>query len=225
MIGGPPAECYISKVSRIIRNLLSVKRSENICEGKLKMHDEKSNYQTSSVASSPSTRVKRIADRFWMLNRPKRGGWHNVRDGLCQCRTEDIIRRSADPSEMRAFLMVSVFVDQMIYTHYQHWYEKFRAKRRFPKLYSHGGFGMMPASWLVYHVHGYDAELDWGRAQNVVSLIISDAFRIVKLNSDDRFDEFEFLEIAGHEIRAEFPPQTSDKFLNLVQHAINECNA
>ena len=147
---------------------------------------------------------------------------HSDTEGLCQCGTENLIERSARPNDMRTFLMVSVFVDQMIYTHYRQWYERFRGERQFPKLYSHGGYGMMSASWLVYPVHGYDAQMDWEKAQTVASLLISDVVQIMNRISDDRFDEFDFFGIAEDEIRSEFPIQTRNEMLSLLRQNKSE---
>jgi hypothetical protein len=206
-------------LSQLVEQELSTDRAKFVREENPKMPAENFDHSTSSITLSSSDKVQRMTNRFWMLNRSKQGQWHIDKDGLCQCGTEDVINRSADPGEMRAFLMVSVFVDQMIYTHYQLWYREFRAKRRFPKLYSHGGYGMMSASWLVYPGHDYNLMLDWGRAQSVASSIVVDLFLVMNTISSGQFDKHEFYQISKHEIIEGFHPLTSGKFLNLLWNA------
>ena len=60
--------------------------------------------------------------------------------GFCQCHSEMIIKFSRDPKQMRAFMMIGVLIDQMMWTHFQHLYSDFEKTFRYPKLYAHAPY-------------------------------------------------------------------------------------
>lgn len=81
---------------------------------------------------------------------------------ICQCGTERLIRRSSDPQRMRASLLTLVFVDQFVFTHYQHLHTKFRDEFPIPNLVAHvNGSSNCSPSWFVYSNHGFDKKDDW----------------------------------------------------------------
>ena len=47
--------------------------------------------------------------------------------GYCQCSTETAISYSREPDRMRAFLMIAVLIDQMMWTHFRYLYGEFLA--------------------------------------------------------------------------------------------------
>ena len=170
-------------------------------------------------SSSTTSTTNQLFDHFWTLNRNPMGNVHQDGEGLCQCGTEKLIEKSANQNEMRTFLLVSVFIDQMIYTHFRAAYDRFSSNFRAPKLYSHGGYGMMSAGWLVYPVHGYDRKMDWDMAQPIANALFVDALTELENIFGGSFDQERFLEIAEIEIRSEFTPTNAVRFVQLVRDA------
>lgn len=114
---------------------------------------------------------KELIDWFWQEWSRKK---HRVnKDGLCQCESESLIRHSNDPNKMRAFLMISVFIDRFFYTHYSN-YENFRSKFEIPKLHSHPTAGYHPADWFCYGIRGSKVSIDWTDVEKIVSIAIND---------------------------------------------------
>lgn len=103
--------------------------------------------------------------------------WHNWAEAqpcydklngrVCQCGTEKCIQRSRSPETMRAFLLVSIFLDQFVEKHYPHRYEAYRQRYPTPKLLAHIGDGHVSASWLIYSRHGYDQKIAWDIAGQI----------------------------------------------------------
>ncbi len=108
--------------------------------------------------------------------------------------------------------MISVFIDQMIYTHFQDVYPEFRACFRFPKLYAHTFGGMVSPSWLVYSHHGYDKKIDWTNAQPVATQLFNDCLSFLS----DKIDCQQFLSLAAREIDKEFEPKAARKIREIL---------
>ena len=67
------------------------------------------------------TKAKELIDWFWSEYESAQESLiplYPESHGLCQCSTENLIWVSADPDRMRAFFMIGVTIDQMMYTHY-----------------------------------------------------------------------------------------------------------
>ena len=94
--------------------------------------------------------------------------------GFCQCFTEKFIEESSDKKLMRSFLMMSIFFDQFIYTHYNYYYDDLRKTFNFPKLFQHGLGGHACPTWFVYRFHGYDKKVDWHSVRKISKIIIKD---------------------------------------------------
>lgn len=154
---------------------------------------------------------------FWRVLQRSRVP-HKSGEGLCQCSTEELIRRSPDPKRMRAFIMISVFIDQMMYTHFRHLYVDFRYRFRFPKLYSHISSAlMMNAGWLVYSRRGYDREMDWAVAQSVADTLFGSVFDF--LGDIDEMSVDRFVDVAEREIPDEFEEPSAIKFAAMLSAA------
>jgi hypothetical protein len=98
---------------------------------------------------------------------------HLREGGFCQCHSELIIKYSLQPNEMRAIMIIGVLIDQVINTHFQHFYADFQKTFRYPKLYAHGPYitdGITSPNWLAYTRHNYDKEVNWE-----VVLVVSEA--------------------------------------------------
>ncbi len=118
-----------------------------------------------------SQNFNKLIDWFWQEWGYKK--FHVDRDGFCQCESENLIKHSSNPDVMRAFLMVSVFIDQFFYTHYND-YESFRSKFKTPKLHSHPTAGHHPASWFCYGIRGAEISIDWLCVEKIASIAIND---------------------------------------------------
>jgi hypothetical protein len=139
--------------------------------------------------------------------------------GVCQCGTERVIDHSDNPERMRLFMMVSVFIDQMVYTHFHHVYPQFQIRFRFPKLFSHSGGSMAKPSWFVYSYHGYDKKMNWDIARPIAQQLFTDCLKYLVSETKDQGAYWRFLGIAEKEIRQEFEPETAQKFLNISSGA------
>ena len=96
--------------------------------------------------------------------------------GFCQCATENAIDDSSDPDRMRAFLMISVLVDQMMWTHFLSLYGKLQGSGFvFPKLFWHPTFpqNMGTPDWFAYSRHGYDKKVNWKVTEEVVEVLLN----------------------------------------------------
>ena len=108
-------------------------------------------------------------------------------DGICQCGTENLIKHSDNPNKMRTFLMIASFIDQMMYTHFHEVYLRFRARYRFPKLYSHATIvGMANPGWLVYSYHGYDKMMDWKAARPIAIQLLTECLKFITSETNDK---------------------------------------
>ena len=137
-------------------------------------------------------------------------------DGLCQCGTERLISRSGNPNQLRSFLMISVFIDQLVSKHFIQTYPQFRDRFRFPKLYAHGVSGMMGSSWLVYSRHGYDKKMNWETARPIALQLFNDCLKFLaaEINSSDISSRI--LGLAEDEARMEFEMTSEQAFLTLL---------
>ncbi len=52
---------------------------------------------------------------------------------FCQCNTETLFKFAKNPIQLRACMMVSVLIDQMMWTHFSGIYDNFRFVFRYPK--------------------------------------------------------------------------------------------
>ena len=80
---------------------------------------------------------------------------------VCICATEGMIQSQQEPERMRAFLLVSVFLDQLVHSRYHSCHEDFCQAFPVPKLLAHGGCGCATPDWLIEHKQGFDENVDW----------------------------------------------------------------
>lgn len=137
-------------------------------------------------------------------------------DHLCACGTEEMISKSDNPGRMRAFLLVSIFLDQFVYTHYQATFSNFRQHYAIPKLNAHGGAGYASPGWLIYSRHHFDEKADWAAIDRFASksMIVIRNF----LNCSSKGDKERLENLMKLEIEGEFEPihqsQLVESFLN-----------
>jgi hypothetical protein len=137
---------------------------------------------------------------------------------LCQCETEEFFAMSEGEGELRAFLMISVFVDQMMWTHFRTIYRPFGVVFKFPKLNDHPHVGMASPGWLVSPQRGFDKKMDWKHVFDISKNILGDLFRYeAEQKLENRFQD-NFLNKAVMEIEDEFDPSSSRKFRLIVEN-------
>jgi|SaaInlStandDraft_7_1057024.scaffolds.fasta_scaffold124086_1 hypothetical protein len=151
-----------------------------------------------------SLNVDDLIEWYWS-QQPQSPGYGGWADGPCQCGTEMLIEASDDPNRMRSFLMFSVFIDQIVFTHFQDVYPKFRQRFKFPKLYAHGVGGMANAGWLVNTHHGYDKKMNWNAARPIGYQLFKESFEF--LNNEIAVQSI--LKIAVCEAGKEFEREAS----------------
>ncbi len=149
---------------------------------------------------------------------------HSRVDGFCQCHSEFVIKFSGDPKEMRAFMMVGVLIDQVMYTHFQHFYADFQKKFRYPKLYAHAPYityGMASPNWLVYTRHNFDSKMDWKFVSDVAEALLSDLYDWFKNNgwSDESRN---FQQKIKEEVCNEFEEVNKVKLLPIIERIEQE---
>ena len=148
---------------------------------------------------------------------------------VCQCGTEKLIASCRGyANKMRAFLLVSPFIDQMIYTHYRQIYSRFRDRYKFPKLVMHGGAGMVSSSWVISPRHSYDKLMDWEAARPIPKVLFVDclSFLQIELGADLGADNAMsgFMKGAAIEIRNEFEEKPGQFFREVIAEAVEGIN-
>lgn len=151
--------------------------------------------------------------------RPGFTGWGHE-DGVCQCQSEDLINRSNDPARMRMFLLLAVFLDQFVYTHFKDLYLSFRSEFHYPKLYGHLG-GMASPSWFVYRVHGYDTQADWNQLSMLVDVLVADLTEWFRNKAPDVTQE-ELSALIIKEIELSFDDPSSTRFTCTLQELFGQ---
>lgn len=125
------------------------------------------------------------------------------RGHFCQCGTEKMLKRLREPEAMRAFLLVAVFIDQFIYTHYSEVYMQFSGRYRVPKLHAHSAGSMASPSWFIYSNHGYDKDVDWSVVNQIAEIIIRETKRFLT-EQREGFQISKFDELLKEEIEVTF---------------------
>lgn len=139
-------------------------------------------------------------------------------DGICQCGTEKLIEHSDKPNQMRTFLMIASFFDQMIYTHFREDYSRFRKRYHFPKVFSHPSIvGMASPSWLVYSYYGYDKKMDWNAAQPIALQLFTECLEYLATTGRNQGLLYDFLDMAEKETHLEFEPAAAQEILAILE--------
>ena len=112
--------------------------------------------------------------------------------------------------------MISLFIDQLVYTHFSQVYPQFPDRLRFPKLYSHGGYGMMGPGWLVYSRHGYDKKMNWETARPIALQMFNDCLKFLTTEIDSSEISRRFFDLAEDEARMEFKMLSAQEFLTML---------
>ena len=173
-----------------------------------------------------SAETAQIVDQFWQdhskYTKFKGDSKIDLHDApcLCQCETEEFFTMTEGESELRAFLMTSVFVDQMTYTHFARIYGSFSSVFRFPKLNYHPHVGMASPAWLISSSRGFDEKMDWKIVSRISINILNDLFRWAIQHEPEGDFPAQFLSKAIIEIETEFEHSSSRIFRQIVESAV-----
>ena len=142
--------------------------------------------------------------------------------GLGQINSEQVIERSNNPTRMRVFLIVGVFIDEMMYKHFRHQYDSFRKRFLYPKLHAEGRGGFAGPSWFLASQHGYDRKMRWMGAPLVVEVLMGDLMKWLNKQSswDRNIDRFK--EIVHSELAREFEADAARWLYALMLETIND---
>jgi hypothetical protein len=176
-----------------------------------------------AVMEQPSCRG--LIDWFWRIYVSYTKRWRQLpnsrREGFCQCNSEKVIDFSREPELMRAFLMVGVLIDQMMFTHFHSMYSDFRNKYKYPKLHAHGASGMISPNWLVYTTHSYDKKMDWDVVSDVAEALLGGLYDWFKDNGWSE-EMKTFKQSLKNEIEFNFEEVNKDKLLPIIERIEQE---
>ena len=139
-------------------------------------------------------------------------------DGICQCRTEKIIRVSTDPVRSRAFMMIGMLIDHAMLMHFNNLHSSFQKSFKFPRVVPHGESdrGFVRASWLIYETHGSDEKMYWGVVSEVSEILLTDLYDWFKHNG--WLDEMKkFQQILKDEVNKMFEIVDADKLIPILE--------
>jgi hypothetical protein len=145
----------------------------------------------------------------WFHNNPLK---HYEHKEMCQCGSENIISRSKESERMRAFLLVSIFFDQLIYTHFHQYYQNFKHRYQIPKLKHHTSGGHASPSWFINSKRGYDQSVDWDIVGKYANNIRLDICKLLESNAPGSSTPLD--EIIEAEINKEFENDHRAKLIN-----------
>ena len=118
---------------------------------------------------------------------------------LCQCTSEQFIKRTNNPIEMRSFLTIGVLIDQIIYSHFSEIYDEFRSIYKYPKIRSHPGGGCASPSWFIDNISSGNTvwgeiKVDWNSMSNIFEILFFDIKSwFLENNKIEKFENFERL--------------------------------
>ena len=142
--------------------------------------------------------------------------------GFCQCATEDAIDHSSDPDRMRAFLMIAVLVDQVMWTHFLSLYGKLQGSGFvFPKLFWHPTFPLNMGSpdWFAYSHHGYDKKVNWKVTEEVAEILLTGLYSwFDQIGRGEKKRGFQ--QILEHTIGETYEPVNSDRLIPIVSKLV-----
>ena len=144
--------------------------------------------------------------------------------GFCQCATEDAIDHSSDPDRMRAFLMIAVLVDQVMWTHFLSLYGKLQGSGFvFPKLFWHPTFPLNMGSpdWFAYSHHGYDKKVNWKVTEEVAEILLTGLYSwFDQIGRGEKKRGFQ--QILEHTIEETYEPVNSDRLIPIVSKLVGQ---
>ena len=116
--------------------------------------------------------AEELINWFWRQFRRHRDGNFGP-DSLCQCGTEILIERCDNPDQMRAFLLVSVAINQEARYLPEKDYQSFHELFRFPRIKLHGpDSGDASADWVISEHHGFHKKMNWPKGAEIAFMLI-----------------------------------------------------
>ena len=101
---------------------------------------------------------------------------------FCQCNTETLFKLAKNPIQLRAYMMVSVLIDQMMWTHFSGIYDSFRSVFRYPKISRHAGGGCASPSWVII----YWEKVDWLVIDETANILLSELYKWIQLGARNK---------------------------------------
>ena len=92
-------------------------------------------------------KISLIGESVWVTQQLNE---QNVGMEMCQCGTEKIISKSADPFRMRASLLSLVFANQLVYTHYRDLHDELLRQFNLPSLKHHVAHSHASPNWFIH---------------------------------------------------------------------------
>ena len=84
---------------------------------------------------------------------------------------------------MRAFLMIGVLIEQMMFANFHDLYPDFIGAFKYPKLKAHGCWGMASPKWFAYSEHGWDKKVDWDVVLKITEVLLGNLYDWLRGNS------------------------------------------
>ena len=101
---------------------------------------------------------------------------------FCQCNTETLFEFAKNPIQLRAYMMVSTLIDQMMWTHFSGIYDNFRSVFRYPKISRHAGGGCASPSWVII----YWEKVDWLVIDETANILLSDLYKWIQVGARNK---------------------------------------
>ena len=125
---------------------------------------------------------ERIINRFWLKLKKLEGTVHIFDDnsyegkGFCQCASHLIIKETRNPpKKILSFLIVSIFIDQIIHYYFYDYKFLFNERFKIPKFYSHIASAEVDPfcspRWLI---DSYYDVIEWNELDRLTILILRD---------------------------------------------------
>ena len=148
---------------------------------------------------------------------PGRDKMHKDWQGLLQIETEKFISGSSDPKKMRAFYLLAIFLDQMVYTHFQPIYPRFRKRFELPKLFSHPcPTNHAGPNWFIYSKRGWGNKMKWSVANKVADELFGDFYTWLASFPAGEKKVARFRELTRQEITNTFEEKHQEKLRQIL---------
>lgn len=137
--------------------------------------------------------------------------------GMCQCETERFITSSENPKKMRAFYLLAVFLDQMVYTHLQPLYSRFHKRFPLPKLFAHLSMtNHAGPNWFIYSKRGWGNKMNWSVAKEVADELFGGFYTWLASLPVGEKKIARFRELARQEIANTFEERHQEKLMKVL---------
>lgn len=150
----------------------------------------------------------------WRQWAEQQSGYQRLKGTICQCGTEKCIKQSRDQQLMRAFLLISIFCDELVEKYYAEMHSDYQKTYPTPRLVAHAVPETYSASWLIYSRHKYDRNIDWNMVFEVAQSQIDEVLDFLS-HRVFLFEEDVFFQILFQEIDEQFEDQHKPSLHNI----------